>query len=213
MGQIKNIKLHIVTDIKMLKLAVGSTNPVKINSAAKGIAKATSNSLDDIHCQGFPVKSTVPDQPIGLIQTRKGATDRALNAWRAYIDQRSLPPDYSVGLEGGIVVDEEDGTVMHCMACICIYNGEYCSTANSASFPLPYAISKLVKEGLELGDADDRVFNVVNSKQGDGTVGKLTKGVIDRTAYYEHAVVLAFARFHFPHLYEDEKRKVTNGSH
>merc|ERR1711962_1905044 len=106
---------------------------------------------------------------------------------------------------------EEDGTVMHCMACICIYNGEYCSTANSASFPLPYAITKLVKEGLELGDADDRVFNTVNSKQGEGTVGKLTKGVVDRTAYYEHAVVLAFARFNFPLLNEKTggERKVT----
>ena len=188
----------------MLVVAVGSTNPVKIDSARNGISQAIAKK-QEVCSEGFPVISTVPDQPFGLVQTRKGAKDRAINAWHAYSNKHGSTPHYSIGMEGGIIKDEEG--VMHCIACICIYNGTCCGTASTASFPLPIAITKLVQDGLELGDADDQVFNTVNSKQGEGTVGKLTRGVINRCAYYEHAVVLAFMRFNFPQLYESEKSK------
>jgi len=40
-----------------------------------------------------------------------------------------------------------------------------------------------------------------NSKQKSGAVGHLTKGVIDRTAYYVPAVVLAYIPWENPELY------------
>jgi non-canonical (house-cleaning) NTP pyrophosphatase len=52
-----------------------------------------------------------------------------------------------------------------------------------------------------LGHADDRVFGRENSEQTNGAVGLLTKDLIDRTAYYEHAVVLALVPFVNPGLY------------
>ena len=48
---------------------------------------------------------------------------------------------------------------------------------------------------MELGDADDAVFSDVNSKQKGGTVGKVTHGAIDRTAYYVHTLMLALVPF------------------
>ena len=58
-----------------------------------------------------------------------------------------------------------------------------------------------------LGDADDAVFADTNSKQKGGTVAKVTKGMIDRTAYYEHALHLALVPFvhdeSTPGLYRD----------
>ena len=48
---------------------------------------------------------------------------------------------------------------------------------------------------MELGDATDVVFAEVNSKQKGGTIGKVTGGLIDRTAYYEHALCCAVAPF------------------
>ena len=56
-----------------------------------------------------------------------------------------------------------------------------------------------MNEGMELGDADDAVFNDTNSKQKGGTVGKLTHGAIDRTAYYVHALHMAL----IPFLHDD----------
>lgn len=55
--------------------------------------------------------------------------------------------------------------------------------------------------GMELGHADDLLFKRTNSKQGAGSVGLFTHGAIDRTSYYSHAVVLAFAPFLWPDLY------------
>eukprot|EP00578_Thalassiosira_sp_NH16_P003723 CAMPEP_0181137766 /NCGR_PEP_ID=MMETSP1071-20121207/33877_1 /TAXON_ID=35127 /ORGANISM="Thalassiosira sp., Strain NH16" /LENGTH=259 /DNA_ID=CAMNT_0023224535 /DNA_START=176 /DNA_END=953 /DNA_ORIENTATION=+ len=64
--------------------------------------------------------------------------------------------------------------------------------AKTGSFLLPPALCKLViEEGMELGHADDRVFERVNSKHSGGTVGILTDGMIDRADYYVHALKLA----------------------
>jgi len=59
----------------------------------------------------------------------------------------------------------------------------------------------IINEGMELGTADDIIFKRSNSKQQNGSVGLLTKGAIDRTAYYEHAVTLAFVPFITNELY------------
>ena len=57
------------------------------------------------------------------------------------------------------------------------------------------AVAELLRGGMELGDADDLVFGRENSKQANGAIGLLTDNVIDREAYYIHALVMALARF------------------
>lgn len=80
--------------------------------------------------------------------------------------------------------------------------GKTFGTSRTSSFFLPHVIRDLVLiDGLELGAADDKVFGTQNSKQAAGAVGQLTKGVIDRTAYYEQAVILAFIPFQWSDLY------------
>jgi non-canonical (house-cleaning) NTP pyrophosphatase len=56
-------------------------------------------------------------------------------------------------------------------------------------------VAELIRNGKELGEADDIVFGESNSKQKMGAVGLLTNNVIDRTEYYTHAVILALIRF------------------
>mmetsp|Transcript_20494 Transcript_20494/g.44479 ORF Transcript_20494/g.44479 Transcript_20494/m.44479 type:complete len:122 (-) Transcript_20494:279-644(-) len=74
--------------------------------------------------------------------------------------------------------------------------------AKSGSFLLPPALCKLViNENMELGHADDKVFKRVNSKHGQGTIGKLTDGEIDRADYYIHALKLALIPWIRPELY------------
>ena len=75
------------------------------------------------------------------------------------------------------------------------------SVEHTASFVLPPRVERLVRgqepghDKLELGAACDLVFNETNSKQQGGTVGAVTRGLLDRTAYYEHAIVCALAPF------------------
>ena len=59
----------------------------------------------------------------------------------------------------------KDNGFTSCSACICLYDGKCSATSKTPSFPLPHEISKLVKEGLELRDAEDNAINKVNSKQ------------------------------------------------
>ena len=107
-------------------------------------------------------------------------------------------PSFAVGLEGGIQTVDD---VMECFAWMAIYDGSKLGFARTASFPLPRRIKELVDGGIELGAADDIVFGRTNSKQGNGAVGLLTNGVIDRASYYEHAIILAMIPFHWPDLY------------
>jgi non-canonical (house-cleaning) NTP pyrophosphatase len=72
--------------------------------------------------------------------------------------------------------------------------------AKTAAFMLPPSISKLCDK-MELGAADDYILGRTNSKCGSGTVGKLTDGIIDRSAYYEHALILALVPWIRPDVY------------
>ena len=65
------------------------------------------------------------------------------------------------------------------------------SQAKTGVFYLPEKVRSLVNKGVELGKADDEVFDQDNSKQQGGSVGILTHGVLDRKAYYSQAIILA----------------------
>jgi non-canonical (house-cleaning) NTP pyrophosphatase len=59
----------------------------------------------------------------------------------------------------------------------------------------------IIKEGMELGEADDIVFGMTNSKQENGAVGILTGNVINRTDLYKAATVLSLIPFRNTELY------------
>jgi non-canonical (house-cleaning) NTP pyrophosphatase len=74
--------------------------------------------------------------------------------------------------------------------------------AKTSSFVLPHEVSLLVRSGLELGQADDQVFNQKHSKQKNGAVGLLTDNIIDRQEYYKQAIILALVPFMKPEYYQ-----------
>lgn len=77
------------------------------------------------------------------------------------------------------------------------------STSRSGSFILPEAVAALVRSGVELGDADDKVFGRTKSGQGSGTVGFLSNSLITRQSYYEHCTILALLPFMQPEHYPE----------
>ena len=178
-------------------VVIGSTNRVKIDAAMLGL-KQTSLGLRNINVLGINVPSGVSDQPMTDAETKTGSINRARSAYIEYANLNNCKPDYSVGMEGGIMIN--DG-IMECFAWISIFDGTKVGSSRTATFSLPKKIMELVEQGHELGHADDIVFNTKNSKQKSGAVGHLTKGVIDRTAYYVPAVVLAYIPWENPELY------------
>ena len=71
----------------------------------------------------------------------------------------------------------------------------------SLAMPLPREVAELIRGGLELGHAMDRLVQEHNTKQGKGAVGILTAGLVDRQRAYEVLVSYALAPFLTPELY------------
>ena len=170
----------------MGSIYIGSTNPVKIECTRKAFGLVfPERSFDFI---GVPVNSGVKDQPFGTDETLEGAMNRTLQVRETYPEA-----EFWIGIEGGL---EKYGETMYAFAWIVVMNNSQTGKARTASFEIPGPLRELIEQGYELGEADDKVFSRKNSKHKDGTVGKLTDGIIDRIEYYKHAMVLALIPFH-----------------
>lgn len=176
----------------MKKVIVASNNPVKIKATEMGFRRMFPNEIFEV--KGVSAKSNVLDQPMSEKETLLGATNRANNV------SKIVPGvDFWVGIEGGL---EEIDDGMEAFAWIVIKSKDgVMGKGRTGSFFLPQKVAALIKEGRELGEADDIVFGRTNSKQANGSVGLLTGDVLTRVSFYEPAVILALIPFKNPKLY------------
>jgi inosine/xanthosine triphosphatase len=182
---------HMYPFPSMPSLIVASLNPVKIAAARAGFTAM----FPHLPCEvaGLSVPSGVADQPHSEAETWQGAQQRAVAA-RAARPQA----DYWIGIEGGVALY---GDQWLAFGWVVVLGDQRQGQARSASFALPPAMVALMAQGLELGEADDRLFGTHNAKQRGGTVGALTQGIIDRQQLYQPAVSLALLPFAQPSLY------------
>ena len=143
---------------------------------------------------GVSVPSGVSEQPQNDAETFSGAWNRTHNAY-----QQNPKADFWVGIEGGVEEKDADMEVFAWVVIKAKKNG--LGKGRTGTFFLPPQITTLIKQGKELGEADDIVFGRKNSKQVSGAIGLLTDNVIDRTRYYTEAVVLALIPFKNNKLY------------
>jgi inosine/xanthosine triphosphatase len=174
----------------MAKIIVASQNPVKIEAATRGFQRVFPER--EFSTAGHQVPSGVSVQPMSSLETRQGALNRA-----QAVRDKIPDADYWVGIEGGI--EEEQGE-MAVFAWVVILSATVTGISRTATFYLPQEIVALIRQGVELGDADDRVFGRSNSKQQNGSVGILTGDAITRLTYYEQATILALVPFKNTHL-------------
>ena len=120
--------------------------------------------------------------------TRNGARTRAIRAFEALPDA-----DFWVGLEGGIEVMDEQLMAFAWMT-VKGKAGDI-SEARSTTLPLPPAIKEFIESGMELGEANDKVFSTVNSKHRGGAFGLLTDGLHTRESIYTQTLVMALIPF------------------
>ncbi len=171
---------------KAMQIVVASHNPVKINATRQAFAALFPDSL--LEMVPVSVDSGAGDQPNCDRTTREGARNRAIHA-RAEIPHA----DYWVGLEGGTEVLGDQLMAFAWMA-VQSPSGDI-SEARSTTLPLPPAVKELVDSGLELGEANDRVFSTLNSKQGGGAFGLLTDGLLTRESVYAQTMIVALIPF------------------
>jgi inosine/xanthosine triphosphatase len=171
-------------------IAVGSANPVKIG-AVRAVFGAV---LPTATIDGVAVPSGVSDQPFGDEETIRGARARAFAA------RDAMAADIGVGIEGG-VVEQQDGSLHTCAWAVIVDARGRLGVGGSLAMPLPDRVAALVRDGVELGHAMDRLVGAHNTKHGKGAVGILTAGLVDRQAAYEVLVSYALAPFLSPELY------------
>ncbi|MCD6500951.1 inosine/xanthosine triphosphatase [bacterium] len=174
----------------MIKVIVGSKNPVKVNCVKEVFSKYFKN----VEVIGKGVDSKVSCQPKSEKEIVKGARNRAEQVIKIF------KPDFAVGIEGG--VENIDGKLCT-FAWVCVKSKEgKVGLGRTAGFFLPQKIEKLINEGKELGEADDIVFGLKNSKQKMGAIGLLSKGKLDRTKLYGQGVICALLPFLNEELYK-----------
>ena len=176
------------------RIVVASHNHVKAKAALNGFRRMFPNEEVELHALAPP--RDAPAQPLSDEQTLRGALSRAQSAAK-----RAPDAEFWVGIEAG--VGHLNGE-MTAFAWVVVMAKDLIGKARTGTFFLPLQVAKLVSEGRELGEADDIVFGRANSKQENGAVGLLTGDVIDRTALYEHAVVLALVPFTNVKMYAGE---------
>ncbi|KAA3648694.1 MAG: non-canonical purine NTP phosphatase [Chloroflexi bacterium] len=175
----------------MSKIILASQNPVKLQATLNGFAAIFPDKSFD--AQTVSVPSGVSDQPMSSEETLQGAVNRAQGAREWENDA-----EYWVGIEGGV---EQRGAELEAFAWVVILSQTQKGKGRTGSFFLPPQVAELVRQGKELGEADDIVFGESNSKQKNGAVGLLTGNVIDRTQLYQQAVMLALIPFLNPTLF------------
>ena len=175
--------------VGLTHVAVGSTNPVKISAVRAVLERAGATA----RVAGIAVSSGVREQPFGDAETIQGATQRARAALAA------TGADLAVGLEGGVV--EEDGAMRTCAWASVVGRDGRIGIGGSLAMMLPDPVAALVREGVELGHAIDRITGAHDTKRGAGAVGILTAGLVDRQRAYESLVTYALAPFLAPDHY------------
>ncbi len=169
-----------------MKIAIGSTNPVKVNAAEL----ALKNIFKDAEFVGLEVESQVGAQPIGDKETIRGAINRA----KAALKQTGA--DLGVGLEGGIIHTEHG--IMSSAWCAIIDKGSKISLGGGMHFHLPLFVETEILKGKELGEIMDELSGQKNVKKKMGAVGVMTAGLLTRTKEYAHLVKLAMVKFRSP---------------
>lgn len=172
-----------------MKFAIGSTNPTKTR-AVENVLRVLYAELEIVT---FDVPTGISVQPIGDEETRRGAYNRA-RAVLALTDA-----EWGFGLEGG-VIQTEFGVMTNAWCVVAARDGRV-GVGGSANMLLPDTVAwRVLRDGLELGEAMDEYANTQDVKRGKGAIGILTRGLLDRQGAYEYIVKLALARM----MWEDK---------
>ena len=173
-----------------MRVNVGTKNPAKVD----GVKKAFSHYFDAIEVVPVSVVSEVSIQPKTLSEIVAGAKTRAVASFGNC--------DFSVGVEGGIIPFPEAKSGYVNLGVAVIYDGKNNYIGASPCFEYPAKAVQEALKGEEIGTVFDRLTNSENTKQKDGAVGFLTKGVMTRGDLVETTVVMALCRIVNKEFYE-----------
>lgn len=172
----------------VLKISVGSTNPVKLEASVEAFELAG----ERVEVTKLDIQSGVSDQPTSDREAIKGAEQRAKKA------KERGDFDFGVGLEGS-VTDTDFGMFLTGWALLMDSKDSY--LGGGGRLQLPGSIADRIRNGEELGPVMDEVTGRSGVKEGEGAIGIFTNGIISRKEAYRNALVFALAKYLNPEFY------------
>ncbi|HSG16255.1 MAG TPA: inosine/xanthosine triphosphatase [Anaerolineae bacterium] len=172
-----------------MKIAVGSTNPVKIAAVHSVVERV----WPEAEVASLAVPSGVSAMPMSDADCLAGAR------YRARAVQAATGATLGLGLEGG-VNPESAGLMLLGWVAVVDEDGRE-GVGGGARLPLPSSIAERVLAGAELGPVMDALMGQQNVKQKGGAVGALTAGLVLRQETFAVAVAYALAPFVSPDFY------------
>ncbi|MBM6550198.1 inosine/xanthosine triphosphatase [Marinomonas ostreistagni] len=179
----------------VIRIQVGSNNPVKHGAAIKAFSKAFPDRA--IHCEQSHAPSGVAEQPMSEDETKLGSQNRASHC--AQQDKKQAF-DYYVAMEGGVHLFAE-GPATFAFVTIRDSQGKMI-TGRSANLPIPMSVYQRLEDGEELAHVMDDLFNDHNIRQKGGAIGVFTNHLETRESVYMQALILALSPFMHAELFE-----------
>jgi inosine/xanthosine triphosphatase len=173
-----------------MKIAVGSTNPAKVDAVRNVFERVYGKeNVDVVYVK---VESGVPAQPFDD-ETVEGAIMRAEGAYFNTVC------DIGVGIEGGIF--NVYGRMFNVQYCA-LYDEERTSIGCGSGFETPAIAADEVRKGVEFGKVMDKLTGKKDIGRKEGGIGYMTDGKLTRTQLTEQCVFSALIPRMKPELYK-----------
>lgn len=164
-----------------MRVVVGSTNRAKVEAARAVFGRAWPGC--EVTGRRVELPADIPAMPVGD-QVRAGARYRA---------QAVLGPgvDFGVGAEGGVYFAEDGAYLLNWCAVADAAGNVY--DAPSPHVRLPASWTRALRAGAELGPFLAELTGEPDINEKGGAIGLLTRGLLNRQAFFEQALICALA--------------------
>ncbi|MGH3834121.1 MAG: DUF84 family protein [Pseudonocardiaceae bacterium] len=174
----------------MTIVVTGTKNPIKLQAVERGFLAFQCQHSETLP---YPLKfiseqvsnGGTPAQPMNEGEALRGAISRSENA------AKLREADFGVGVEGGIFLVGEHWI---CNGWVSVHSvaHERSWIGQCPGVMVPRGIMDMIlREGKELGDAEDEYWGNTNTKQGMGLTGIVSQGMITRSEAFSIATVCA----------------------
>jgi inosine/xanthosine triphosphatase len=185
-------------------IVVGSTRGPKVEAVRRvlGALAMIAPGFQGAEVVPFDASVGAPPMPLSLDEMLEGARGRAQLAFES-LSAGGRRADFAVGLEGGIdlrrTAPSNRGFLM---SWAYVTDGRRGAHGCGGAIEVPSALLEaVVDRGIELSEAMDALSGERGVRDRQGAWGILTRGMVDRTASFETALLNAFAPFYNPETY------------
>jgi len=166
--------------LRPIKVAVGSTNKVKLD-AVRNIFTQAFGLIDVV---GVEPEHNVENQPREE-RTIQGSIQRAKNALE------KTKADFGVGVEAGLFYNRLLNKHLDIQYCAVVDSSGKMTVGHGPGFEYPPEVVRAVLDGGTVGDKMSEITEIEEIGHKMGSIGYLSDGMIDRTSLTEIAVLMA----------------------